>query len=421
MNKKNVFLWTLYDFANSIAIIVFFLYFSQWLVIDKGLPDFWYNMLFTLGSLMLLATTPVFGSMADKTGEHRRYLNWSTALFATLLFATTLITLFWSGEVYLAALTFLLANYFYQFSFTFYNALLYHIAPPEKWGRISGLGQAGNWLGQMTGLLVTLPFAVGTVYLVGEAGKVQAFLPAVIVFVVLALPMLLFFKVPVVMREKPKSFLQEYKEQWRNFKSLWAVPGMAAFLLAYFFFNDAILTATNNFPIYLEKVLNINDQAKSFLMLGILFTSAVGALSGGWLADKLGLKRTLVGVLVAWCVTFPVLALTTNVPLFVAETIVMGLLFGATWTVTRATMTALCPPAKLNYGFSFYTLFERMSSFVGPFFYGLMTSFVALGATRYRLALGLLPIFIVIGIYFVRKINLRSTSAPAVEQALMNP
>ena len=40
MNKKNIFLWTLYDFANSIVMIVFFLYFSQWLVIEKNVPLF---------------------------------------------------------------------------------------------------------------------------------------------------------------------------------------------------------------------------------------------------------------------------------------------------------------------------------------------------------------------------------------------
>ena len=49
MNRKNIFLWTLYDFANSIVTIVFFLYFSEWLVIDNGVSDFSYNMIFTIG------------------------------------------------------------------------------------------------------------------------------------------------------------------------------------------------------------------------------------------------------------------------------------------------------------------------------------------------------------------------------------
>lgn len=41
-NKKNVFLWALYDFANSIISIVFFLYFAQWIVVDRGVLDFYF-------------------------------------------------------------------------------------------------------------------------------------------------------------------------------------------------------------------------------------------------------------------------------------------------------------------------------------------------------------------------------------------
>ncbi|MEK6889091.1 MAG: hypothetical protein AABW80_03200 [Nanoarchaeota archaeon] len=39
--KRNVFLWTLYDFANSIFSIVFFLYFAQWIVIEQGIAIFY--------------------------------------------------------------------------------------------------------------------------------------------------------------------------------------------------------------------------------------------------------------------------------------------------------------------------------------------------------------------------------------------
>jgi hypothetical protein len=52
--KKNVFLWTLYDFANSLVSIVFFLYFAQWIVIDKGIEDIYFNLAFTVSAIFLL-------------------------------------------------------------------------------------------------------------------------------------------------------------------------------------------------------------------------------------------------------------------------------------------------------------------------------------------------------------------------------
>src|SRR3989344_1203734 len=157
MNKKNVFFWTLYDFANSIVSIVFFLYFSQWLVVEKGVADFWYNAIFAIGSILLLITAPILGSIADKTGKQQSYFNKITILSFFCFLGASLVTLFFSQKVFLAALFFLLSNYLYQFSFVFYNAFLHYIAPRGKWGRISGIGIGANYLGALVGLLITLP------------------------------------------------------------------------------------------------------------------------------------------------------------------------------------------------------------------------------------------------------------------------
>ncbi len=407
MNKKNVFLWTLYDFANSIVTIVFFLYFSQWLVVDKGVPDFWYNMIFTIGSVLLLLTAPILGSIADKNGRQQNYLNQITVVTFIFFLLASFTTLFFSQEVFLAALFFLLANYFYQFSFVFYNALLHYIAPPEKWGRISGIGQTGNWLGQIAGLLITLPLASGAVYIVGEAGRAQTFLPAAIIFFLLALPMLLFFKLPKQENVENKILLkEEYKNYWSQFKELIKSPNMKLFLLAYFFFNDAIITTSNNFPIYLQNVFAVSDSTKSMLLVGILATSAVGAFCSGWVADRIGLKKSIMIVLGSWVVLFPLFGLTSNFTVFVVLAIMMGFLYGSIWTVTRAAMAVLCPKDKLNFGFSFYTLAERVSTLIGPLTWGLMTSlFIGLGPTRYRVTMAVMAVFVAIGIFFLRKVE----------------
>ena len=410
MNKKNVFLWTLYDFANSVVGIVFFLYFSQWLVVDKGVSDFWYNMIFVVASFLLLVTTPILGSIADKNGRQQIYLNRITALVFLFYALTALVTLFFSLEVFLAILFFLLATYLYQFSFVFYNALLHYIAPPDRWGAISGIGQTGNWLGQIAGLLLTLPFASGALYLFGDPGRAQTFLPAILVFFVLALPMLLFFKLP--RQEKGDyniSIKEEYRNYWVQFKALIKSPDMGLFLLAYFFFNDAILTASTNFPIYLQNVFAVSDTVKSMLLVGILITSAIGAFCSGWVADKIGLKKSLMIVLGSWVILFPLFGITSNFYIFVFLTVMMGFLYGSIWTITRAAMTALCPKEKLNFGFSFYTLAERVSTFVGPLSWGLITYlFIDFGALRYRFAITFMTVFVAIGIFFLRKVEIKS-------------
>lgn len=411
MNKKNIFFWTLYDFANSVVSIVFFLYFSQWLVVDRGVADFWYNMIFTVGSVLLLLTAPILGSIADKTGRQLNYFNKITLLSFLFFLGASLVTLFFSQKVFLAALFFLLANYLYQFSFVFYNALLYYIAPRELWGRISGIGIGANYLGQVAGLLITLPLAGGTIYLMGEVGRAQTFFPATILFFVLALPMLLFFKLPRQENLDYKINLkEEYKSQWRQFKELILDKNMKLFLLAYFFFNDAIITVSNNFPIYLENVFGVPDKLKTILLGGALITSILGAVFSGFIIDKIGLKKSILFVIGIWVIFLPILGLNTNFTIFMILCILMGFLFGAIWTVSRAVMTALTPKEKLNFGFSFFTLAERTSTLVGPLFWGLITyMFINFGATRYRIAMVVMAIFVAIGFYFVRKVEIKET------------
>ena len=409
MDKKNILLWTLYDFANSIVSIVFFLYFSQWLVVYKGVADFWYNMIFATGSALLLLTAPILGSIADKTGRQQNYFNKITTLSFLCFLSVSFITLFFSQKIFLAALFFLLANYLYQFSFVFYNPLLHHIAPKEKLGRVSGIGIGANYLGQVAGLLITLPLAGGTIYLIGEAGRAQTFLPATILFFVLALPMLLFFKLPKQENLNYKVNLkEEYRNQWKQFKKLILDKNMKLFLLAYFFFNDAIITVSNNFPIYLQNVFNVSDKLKTILLGGALITSIFGAVFSGFITDRIGLKRSILFVIGIWIIFLPILGLNTNFKIFMVLCILMGFLFGAIWTVSRAVMTALTPKEKLNFGFSFYTLAERTSTLIGPLFWGLITFiFINLGVARYRIAMIVMAVFVAMGFYFVRKVEIK--------------
>jgi MFS transporter, UMF1 family len=311
MNKKKIFLWTLYDFANSIAIVTFFLYFSQWLVVDHGVSDFWFNMLFVGGTILLIITAPVAGAIADKLKVRMPFLIWISVLFFISLLVTSFAAVLSDSKtaIFIAAMGYMFANYFYQFSFNFYNPLLDDLAPPEKQGKISGLGQAANWIGQVGGLFITLPFAAGTIYLFGQHGRPQTFLPATVLFFILALPMLIFFKEPKRSREpQPISIRQEYKEFIRNFVTLCKVPGVGWYLLGYFFFNDAMLTVLNNIPIYLEQVFHISDNTKSLFAAAVLVTAAIGAYLGGVIADKIGLKKSLLFILIAWAVIFPLVS-----------------------------------------------------------------------------------------------------------------
>lgn len=410
MNNKKVFLWSLYDFANSIAMIVFFLYYSQWLVIDKGVSDFWFNMTFVGSSVLLLLTAPVAGAISDKIKVKMPGLRITTILSSIFFLATGINASFFPNHYIVSMLLFTLATYFYLFCFVFYNSLLTDVARPERHGLASGWGIFSNYAGQITGLLITLPLATGAIVLWGESGRAQTLIPAAILFLLLSLPTILFFKEGATREKVTVNIRQEYKEVFGSFKSLLDVPGLGIFFLAYFFFNDALITASNNFPIYLEKVMSANDSVKTYLLILIMITSAAGAVIGGWVTDRIGHKKALMGVLAGWLITYASMIAFSNFVIFAIFSGLMGIFFGATWAVTRALVTQLTPSHALNQSFTYYTLMERFATFVGPITWGLIVT-IPLGApgASYRLAAAFMCIFVIIGLLIARRIPDKTT------------
>lgn len=401
--KQNIFLWVLYDFANSLVSIVFFLYFAQWIVIDRGLPDLWFNLTFTASTIFLILTAPFAGLFLDKQLRRITGLRWTTIGTALLYGGCALFAV--ANNNLGALILFTLGLYVYQLSFTFYTPLIKDIAPPEKMGRISGYGIAANYLGQFTGLLLVLPFAKGTLNWFGGAARAETLLPAVIVFLVCSLPMLLFFREPLKRKGLPE-LASSLKNLILKTKELFRQPGVGLFILAYFFFNDAILTASNNFPIFLQQVWGVSDTIKTYILLGIIFTSAIGGLVSGFVADKFGHKKTMIFILAGWVFILPFVGLINNFSLFVVATTIMGFWFGSNWAVSRSVMAYLTPPQSNNLAFSYFNLIERTSSLVGPVVWGLVvTGLVSIGSTRYRLATVIVTIFIVLGLWVLAKVK----------------
>ena len=208
MNKKRLFLWCLYDFANSFVLINFLLYFGQWLVIDGGLSDFWYNAIFAITTIILLFSAPTLAAYTDKHGGRKFFLNIAT--FGTFI-SYSLVVLFAYADtpnIFLVALFFLLGQYFYQLSFVFFNPMIADIADEGHRARASGIGQSSNALGQICGLLVTLPLS---------ASRLDPLIPAIGIFFVLALPMMILFKEERKMESGIS--LRMMKEETKIFKS----------------------------------------------------------------------------------------------------------------------------------------------------------------------------------------------------------
>ena len=403
-DRRRLVLWTSYDFANAIVVMVFVMYFSQWLVVENHVADLWYNMIFVAATILLGFTAPFATVFADRHGRRVWFLRTLTVV-QVIFYATAGATAsYWENSrlaLIVATAAYTLAIYCHQFALSFYNALLPDIATPKHTGSASGLGQFAKWIGTIVGLVVGLIFAKGSLHLLGHAGRSQAFLPATALSCLLTIPSL-FLKEP----HGNNALHRAGKTNYIGLaKQLLQTPGLGPYLLAFFFFNDAIITVQDNMPIYMQRVMMIGDKTKSIVLAGGLVGAALGGLLGGRLSDKLGLRRTLLICLLIWAIYLPSLSVVTSTAVFGVMVSLMGLLYGTTWSVARAVMSYLAPKDQVSHAFGYYTLAERFSSFAGPLAWGLIVSvFGASGPIRYRVALMTMGVFVGLGLIVAKRI-----------------
>lgn len=390
MNKKKLFIWSLYDFANSFIFINFLLYFSQWLTIEGGLSDFKYNAIFAITSILLLISAPTLASFTDRFGGRKYFLNIST-VGTFLTYGLAVILAYNKQSIYLISLFFLLGQYFYQLSFVFYNTLIVDVADEEHRARASGIGQFSNSIGQVCGLVVALFFT---------ANRLQPLVASLIIFIVLSLPMMIGFIESKVLKDKIniKILLEGEKDYFKKMIKFFSLSVAIPILVAYFFFNDAMITVSNNYSIYIERVFSVPDTSKNILLMSVLFMSAIGGIVSGWIADRIGPVKTLLGILFGWVILLPLIATADNFITLSVLSCFSGLLIGSVVAVTRAYLSRVLANDELVYGFSFYTIFERFATLVGPLTWGGVIAFLGVYPNSYRVAMASMVIYIVIGI-----------------------
>ncbi|KKU49516.1 MAG: Major facilitator superfamily [Parcubacteria group bacterium GW2011_GWA1_47_10] len=358
MNKR-LFLWALYDFANSFVLMGFLFYFSQWLVFDQGKPAWWYNAALVLSSALFIISAPIISKKIDATGLKMGGLRlWTLFSFLAYL-GTAILAMTTDGQEIAATTLFTLASYAYLVCFLYFTPMLNDLSDEHDRSSKSGIGQGANSIGQVAGVLVTLPFVNG-ITLFGDPGRAQALLPATLIFGLLALPMLLLYKENKIASKDSAGHTGQSPDMVSLFKEVFKNKSLALLLLGYFLVSDVMLTFANNFPLYLEAVFGTEDTLKSILTAGILTLAAVGAVIFGKIADKKGGLRVLKNILVVWCFILLTMSFVENFRIALPIFLFAGLLFGPVWAISRALVGHYSPPHLVASSYSYYVVAELM-------------------------------------------------------------
>ena len=415
-DKKTIFGWCMYDWANSAYIttaVVALLpdYFARAVVGESGINLFgmnvtattlWGYMLGTAAFLVFLFA-PVLGAIADFSSAKKRFLMgfaYIGSLFATMLYFCE------SGDVGLTIVLFIGTQVCFVGANVFYDAFLPQIASEDKLDSVSARGYAFGYVGGSLQFgsalgLVAMHEAVGisitTAARIGMA--MTGFWWAG--WTLLTLKYLKEektpYELPEAYRNRPKvlAYLAlGINRTISTAKKVGRFKNLTLFLIAYVIYNDGIHTVTSMATIYGTEELGLKTTELMVTLLLVQIVAIGGALIFSRLASRIGAKRSVMFALVLWSAVVTYGYFIHTATEFFVLGMIVGIVLGGTQALSRSLYGAMIPESASAEFYGFYSVFSKFSSIWGPVTFGFIKQMTG-GA---RLAIISLMIFFITGL-----------------------
>lgn len=416
--KSRIFIWTLFDFANtsySIVVVTFLfaVYFKQTVVEGKPIGDFYWSIGTSISMLITAIISPILGAIADYSAGKKRFL-----LFFTLLCIISTAFLFFigKGDILTALILFITANIGFEAGLVFYDAFLPEITSPKNYGRVSGYGFAMGYIGSLVTLAIALPF-------IQKQMIKETFPMAALIFLIFAIPLFIFINDSRKKTSEERNYLKiGFNRVANTLTHLKNYKNLAMFLLSYFFFIEGVNTVIYFSGNYASTTLNFSMEELIIFFIIVQTTAIVGSVLFGIIADSYGQKKSLVLSLIIWLVTILIAFFSSDPTNFVMGWLsselnydalqlsrnsfyLVGLLagsvMGATQSTSRSMMSKLTPFDRKTEFFGFYSFFGKSSAIIGPLVFG----YVSYLTSNQRVAILTIGAFFLVGLFILRYVK----------------
>ena len=341
------------------------------------MEDIYYSISYAASMLLVAITMPALGAISDAKGKRLPFLLVLTSgciLTTFVLGITSNVVTEVATKVFLALVLFAFANYCYEGGLVFYNALLPEVSTPKTIGKISGWGVALGYVGAISGLLLVKPFVDGHIFGLQlpftQGGRQNAFIPTALFFLLFSLPIFLWVKEKMPQIPEKIKIREAFRRVWEGISNTKKFPGVLKFLLAFYFFADAIATVSIFMAVYAQVVMGFPDSVKIWFFIVATTFAVIGSLLCGYVTDLIGPKKTLVIVVLGWILCLSVVMFTANKTLFWIMGPLIGICMGSTWTASRPLLTGLVPKGALGQFFGLYALSGKVAAVAGPLLWG---------------------------------------------------
>jgi UMF1 family MFS transporter len=417
-SKRALVAWCLFDWANSafpavILTFVFAAYFAQGVAESPVIATGQWGLALTCSALAIALLSPLLGAVADQDGRRKPWI----AVLSLLCIAACASLWFVKPDpsyVLLALVGVAIANFAFEFSLVFYNAMLNDLVPPDRLGRLSGWGWGVGYAGGLVCLVLVLVGFVSTPepwFGIGkdEAAHVRIVGPIAALWF-LAFGWALFVFTP----DRPSKRVPALTAMRDGFAALigtiknvrhYGNPGR--FLLAHMIYTDGLNTLFAFGGIYAAGQFGMEVEEVIWFGIALNLTAGLGAAAFAWIDDWIGAKRVIAIALAGLIVVGLAILATDDKAVFWGLGLALGIFFGPAQAASRSLMARLAPAEMQAEMFGLFALSGKATAFIGPALFGWAT--VAFGTQRAGMATVL--VFFVIGgaiLWFVAEPKPRS-------------
>jgi UMF1 family MFS transporter len=378
VTRKEILGWCMYDVADSafttvIVTALYAPYFSKVVVGDARQADFLWGLAAGVSEIFVALLAPIMGAIADFSGSRKRFL----AICAlTIIFFTASLYFVGPGMTALGFGLYVVANIGFAGGGVFIDSFLPGISNESNVGRISGT----KWmLGYLSGLVATAicyPLASNIVENPSpEQLSLARLIPVVIAayYAVAVIPTFLFLRersVPKLLPPGENYVTVGFRQLKHTIKHIRRYSELFKLFIAFLVYNDGVVTVIYFASLYATDTLSFTTDEFAVLLILMNVIAAAGAISFGWIADRIGQKRTIFISLTIWLVAVVLAYFSYTKASFYVVAALAGIGMGSCQSVSRSLVSLFTPKENSAEFFGFLGIAGKALAFLGPFVFG---------------------------------------------------
>lgn len=435
-NKRAIGGWLLFDLAAQpwftlVTTFVYAPYFVSALAANPAEGQALWGYATGIAGAIIAILSPILGAIADAGGRRKPWVfGFSLALIAGSI-------LLWYGHpanpdaVFIVLTAFVIGTVGVEFATVFTNAMMPDLVPEEKLGRLSGAGWAVGYIGGLFTLVIVLGFIAaqpesgltlfGLEPLFGldpatrEGDRASGPFTA-IWYVIFVLPLFLFTPDGAKRANFGAAIRIGFRELMDTIRDLKHYRDAFIYLIAHMTYTDGLVALFAFGGIYATGIFGWSTIQIGIFGIWLTIAGTAGALLGGKLDDVFGPKPVvLAATMILTISAIGILSVDRNHILFFMEVDAAGAtgtLFGSTpeiaylilggvigaaagplQSASRTLLVRVAPRERLTQFFGLFALSGKVTSFMGPFAVGVLTSV----SGSQRIGISVLVVFFVVG------------------------